>query len=140
MKKLVKKIFGIDKLEAATQAAEAKLAEIEQKTKIVEEYSLVAQMTEKERKTAAKEPWHDCDLVIDKESPRYGYFELDWNEYHVEYLKDKGYTGNSDIEVVNQWFNDICRNTAEQEGIDMSRRSSGYINVNNLGNGKTEVS
>jgi hypothetical protein len=140
MKKLVKKIFGIDKLEAATQAAEAKLAEVEQKTKIVEEYAKVAQLSEKERRTAAQQPWVDCDLVVDKENPKYGYFELDWNEYHVTDLKNKGYTGNNDIEVVNQWFNDICRNSAEQEGIDMGRRSSGFINVNNLGNGKTEVS
>jgi len=55
-------------------------------------------------------------------------------------LKAAGYTGDTEEAIVDQWFTELCRNVGSEEGIDMSRRGSGYINVNNLGNGRTEVS
>lgn len=140
MNKFFKKVFGVDQLEAATKAAMEKLAEVERKAALVEEYAKTEQMSPKQRATEAKVPWVDVvKLIVDKENPRYGYFELDWNEYHVEDLKAKGYTGSTNEEIVDQWFTGLCRAVGNDEGIDMSRRSSGYINVSNLGNGKTEV-
>ena len=54
-------------------------------------------------------------------------------------LRSAGYTGNSDEEVVDIWFQELCRNVGSEEGVNMDRRGSGFINVNNIGDGKSEV-
>ncbi len=100
-----------------------------------------ANLSPKELATQNKEPWV-CVLNthVNKDNIRNGFFELDWNEYFVLQLRSAGYRGESDEEIVNQWFTELCRNVATEEGIDMSRRGTGYINVNNIGNGRSEVS
>ena len=134
-------MIGLDKIEAATKEAENKLSEIETKKKIVEEYASVGQLSPKERATEAKEPWVSVLAThVNKENIRNSFFELDWNEYFIVQLKSAGYTGDTEEAIVDQWFTELCRNVGSEEGIDMSRRGSGYINVNNLGNGRTEVS
>lgn len=91
--------------------------------------------------TAKKEPWVAVlNTHVDPTSPRNGFFELDWNEYFVLMLKSNGYEGKTEEEIVDQWFSDLCREVGSEEGINMERRGSGYINVNNLGNGRSEVS
>ena len=77
---------------------------------------------------------------VNDQNPRNGFFELDWNEYFVVQLKTAGYYGDTDEEIVDKWFQDLCRNIGSDEGVPMDRRGSGYINVNNLGNGKSEIS
>lgn len=47
--------------------------------------------------------------------PTNGYFELDWNEAFVKKLRDNGYSGRTDEEVVEQWFNDLCRGIISEE-------------------------
>jgi hypothetical protein len=97
--------------------------------------------TEKELATERKEPWVSVlNTHVNPDNIRNGFFELDWNEYFVLQLRTAGYTGDSDEAVVDSWFSELCRNVGAEENIDMERRSSGYININNLGNGKTEVS
>lgn len=44
-----------------------------------------------------------------------GNFELDWNDYFIEELKDAGFTGMSDEDIVNSWFSRICRDIALSE-------------------------
>ena len=141
MKNFVKKILGLDKLEAealeAKQAAEALLLKAQETEKKLAEVT----KTPKEIATEKKEPWVAVlDTHVNKDNIRNGFFELDWNEYFVVQLKTAGYTGETDEAVVDQWFNELCRNVASEEGVDMSRRGAGFINVNNLGNGKSEVS
>ena len=100
-----------------------------------------SQKTEKELATERKEPWVSVlNTHVNPDNIRNGFFELDWNEYFVLQLRTAGYTGDSDEAVVDSWFSELCRNVGAEENIDMERRSSGYININNLGNGKTEVS
>lgn len=48
-----------------------------------------------------------------------GYFELDWNEAFVKMLYEDGLTGVSDEDVVNKWFNRVCKTVLIQEGADM---------------------
>ena len=55
-------------------------------------------------------------------------------------LRASGYNGENDEAIVDQWFSELCRNVGAEEGVNMDRRGAGYINVNNLGNGRTEVS
>ena len=95
----------------------------------------------KELATEKKEPWIAVlDTHVDKNNIRNGFFELDWNEYFVLELRNNGYTGDTEEAVVDKWFGDLCRNIGGDEGLDMDRRGSGYININALGNGKAEIS
>ena len=96
--------------------------------------------TPKEIATEAKEPWVAVmDTHVNKDNLRNGFFELDWNEYFVVQLRSAGYTGDTDEEVVDQWFTELCRNVGGEEGVDMSRRGAGYVNRALRDDGKTEV-
>jgi hypothetical protein len=75
-----------------------------------------------------------------KDNIKNGFFELDWNEYFVLQLKEAGYKGDSEEMIVDSWFGELCRNVGGESGVNMNQRSAGYINVNNLGDGRTEVS
>jgi hypothetical protein len=113
------------------------------KTKEAEKYKVeAAPLDPKEAANAKKEPWVAVlNTHVNPDSPRNGFFELDWNEYFVLMLRNNGYTGVTDEEIVDQWFSDLCREVGSEENVpSMDRRGSGYINVNNLGNGKSEVS
>jgi len=97
--------------------------------------------TEKEIATENKEPWVSVLTThINQENIRNGFFELDWNEYFIMQLVANGYTGSTDEEVVNAWFIQLCKNIGEEESVNMDRRGSGYVNVNSLGDGRSEVS
>jgi len=148
MKKFIKKIFGIEKIEAdklaadqartesLAKAAEAKLQE--EQAKAAEE---LAKMTPKERATKRGEPWVAVlDTHINKENVRNGFFELDWNDEFIVQLKQAGYGYDADPveEIVDRWFRDLARNVLAEEGQDTSR-GSGYINVSKLADGKAEV-
>ena len=144
MKQFIKKIFGIDKIEEdailkAEHAAKIALETFEQAEKLKEE-TRIANLTPKERATENREPWIAVlETHVNKDNIRNGFFELDWNEYFVLQLRAAGYAGETDESIVDQWFSELCKGIGNQEGVDMSRRGAGYINVNNLGGGKTEV-
>lgn len=143
MKKFIEKLFGIDKVRAETEKAKEELALAQaeaEKAKIEEE---LAKLTPKERATAKGEPWVAVlDTHVNKDNLRNGFFELDWNDEFVLQLKQAGYgsEGDSDEEIVDRWFRFLCRDVAGEEGIDMTDRGAGYINVTKLANGKSEVS
>jgi len=97
--------------------------------------------TPKEIATENKEPWVAVlDTHVNKDNIRNGFFELDWNEYFVLQLRMNGFQGDTDEAVVDQWFQELCRNIGSESEINMDRRGSGYINVNNLGDGRSEIS
>jgi hypothetical protein len=112
--------------------------------RIKEEVSIKSPKIElslKEQATANKEPWVAVlDTHVNKDNIRNGFFELDWNEYFVLQLREAGYKGDSEEAIVDSWFSELCRNVGNESGVNMDQRTAGYINVNNLGNGKTEVS
>jgi len=148
MNNLIKKLFGIDKIEkeiadstekkilAEKAANEALLAAEEAKEK-----ERIAKLTPKELATELKEPWVAVlDTHVNKDNIRNGFFELDWNEYFIVQLREAGYTGETEEAVIDQWFQELCRNVGAESGVNMDRRGAGFINVQNLGNGKSEIS
>lgn len=155
IKNFFKKMVGLDTLEKEVQSVEAKYNEIVDKTAQAlreqiraedaeakaKEAERIAKLTPKERATEAKEPWVAVlDTHVNKENVKNGFFELDWNEFFVLQLKEAGYKGDTDEAVVDLWFQELCKNVGAEAGVDMERRGSGFVNVNNLGNGKAEVS
>lgn len=100
--------------------------------------------TAKEIATANREPYISIvNIDLDPENIGNGAFELDWNEYFIAQLFKSGYAGKDDAQIVDQWFQDICRNvvleTFEQHEANNPRPVSG-IQRKDLGGGKTEVS
>jgi hypothetical protein len=150
MKKYIKKIFGIDKIE---QEAVAALDLAERAKKVAEDATAaaerakkeeaIAKMNPKERATAKGEPWVGVlETHINKENLRNGFFELDWNDEFVVQLIQAGYGFEGDLpeEVVDRWFRTLCKDVANEEGIDMTDRGAGFINVKKIAEGKSEVS
>jgi len=123
MKQFIKRLFGFKDPEPVVVKEE------------------VVKLSPKEIATANKEPWVQVlDTHVNKDNIRNGFFELDWNEYFVLQLKEAGYKGDSEEAIVDAWFGELCRNVGNESGINMNQRTAGYINVNNLGDGRTEVS
>lgn len=141
MNKILKRLLGIDKAEKAKEEAERAQAELKkEKEKFEKAKKPVVEKTPKEIATEKKEPWVAVmDTHVNKDNIRNGFFELDWNEYFVLQLRTNGYQGENDEAVVDLWFQDLCRNIGSEAGVNMERRGSGFINVNNLGDGKSEV-
>ena len=96
-------------------------------------------LSAKEEATKKGEPWVSVlDMDVDMEHISNGSFELDWNDIFITRLMKAGYQGKTDADLVDQWFQNICRNivmeTYEQEQSDpISRRVD-------LGGGRTEIS
>lgn len=147
MNVLIKKLFGIDKIEAEVAEvtkqrleAEAAAAMALKAAEDAKEAERMAKLSPKELATENKEPWVAVlDTHVNKENIRNGFFELDWNEYFVLQLRQAGYIGETEEAVVDQWFQELCRNVGAESNVNMERRGSGFINVNNLGDGKSEV-
>lgn len=159
MKKILRKIFGIEEMEKAIAETIQRQMEAEQAIKAVEEEKnrlmeiaakelaeaeeakRLAKLTPKELATERKEPWIQVlETHVNKDNLRNGFFELDWNEYFVVQLTEAGYKGASEEEIVDAWFSELCRNVGAESGIDMDRRGSGYVNRALRDDGKTEVS
>lgn len=103
--------------------------------------------TAKEIATDNREPYINVDAVkVDKNNPRYGSFDIDWNSYFIDQLKATGYVGNSDDAIIEQWFQDVCRHVVlesyEQEQADITDGVNivRYIDRKSTGDGKTIVS
>lgn len=106
-----------------------------------EQTKTAPQLTPKEIATNKKEPWVNVvNTHINKSNIRNGFFELDWNEYFVLALRNAGYTGETEEQVVDAWFSELCRNVGEESGVDMDRRGSGYVNRALREDGLTELS
>jgi len=150
IKNFFKKITGLQALEAAKEQALAEAteavkaaalakAEAEQAKKEEEQ----AKLSPKERATAQGIPYVTVlDTHVNKDNIRNGFFELDWNDLFVLQLKQAGYgfDGDPDEEIVDRWFRGLCKDVASEEGVDMTDRGSGYINVKKLAEGKSEIS
>ncbi len=148
MKKILRKLFGIEEMERAIAETRERVVEAE---KVKAEAEAAAQkaleeaeeskLTAKERATRRKEPWVSVlDTHVNKDNIRNGFFELDWNEYFIVQLREAGYgfDGDKEEEIVDRWFRDIVRNILAEEGQDISR-GAGFINVTKLNETKSEV-
>lgn len=153
IKKFFKDITGISAKEAAEkqqadieQKKEQRKADLAAKRKLARDAKKAAdaesKLSPKEIANKRKEPWVDViGFKVNQDNIKNGFYELDWNDYFIVELKKEGYgyDGDPDEEIVDRWFRDICINAATDAGIDMTDRSSGYINVTKLTGGKAEV-
>ena len=130
MKNFIKKLTGMDKVEAEKAQVES------------DKMELLKQRDPKDYHTRKKEPWVNViDVKVNEENVRNGFFELDWNKYFIAQLIESGYGVKNDPEeeIVDRWFRDIVYNMLDEEGQD-TNRGAGYINVVPISKGKSEVS
>ena len=130
MKNFLKKLTGLDKVDAEKAQVES------------DKMELLKQRDPKDYHTRKKEPWVNViDVKVNEENVRNGFFELDWNKYFIAQLIESGYGVENDPEeeIVDRWFRDIVYNMLEEEGQD-TNRGAGYINVVPIAKGKSEVS
>jgi hypothetical protein len=97
-----------------------------------------------EAKVEAAEPKVSViNVGFDKNNPRVGDLELEWNAEFIALLSKHGYQGNTDEDKVDAWLNDICRtilsNNPPDIGLANLEGNNRYISRTNLGDGKTEV-
>ena len=116
----IKKLLGLDKIEANIQLAQAALEEANKKKQEAEEQlktialeQEMAKLSPKERANRRKEPWVGVlNTHVNSDNIRNGFFELDWNDLFVLKLKQEGYgaDGDKDEEIVDRWFRELCAN------------------------------
>lgn len=69
---------------------------------------------EKERATLLKEPWISIPEVHwSPNNNSRAFFQIDYNEYFVDSLRDQGLIGTDD-EIINQWMNLVCASILQE--------------------------
>jgi len=124
---MLNKLFGKKKT--------LKPAEVQEKPKKIKK-------SEKDLATERGEPYVAVlSMDVDPENLNEGAFELDWNDKFIANLRRAGYQGKQDADLVDQWFQNVCRNVVlETYEQDQAMNMSRYTNERDLGNGRTEVS
>jgi hypothetical protein len=139
--KIIKKLFGLDKLEESIAKAEKdlidanrRLEEAEKAANIAKDQEDLAKLTPKERASRKKEPWVGVlETHVNQDNIRNGFFELDWNDHFVLKLKQEGYgeEGDLDEEIVDRWFRELCANVVV-DGDYGGPVNTGVIDINNV--------
>lgn len=112
------------------QELEEKLAEINANTPEEKEIAKLAVKLKHEEisqdaydksvATIKKEPWVNVvKMGVNPTNVTQGFFELDWNEEFIVMLQEAGIEGMSDEEIVNKWFNGVCKTVLLQEKADL---------------------
>ena len=143
MKEWLKKVTGLKKIEEEKERLVVEAALASARAEAAKKEEEMAKMTPKERATARGEPYIAVlETHVNKDNLRNGFFELDWNDEFVLQLRQAGYgfEGDPDEEVVDRWFRTLCKDVAGEEGVDMTDRGAGYINVKKIAESKSEVS
>lgn len=129
--------------EEAAEAEKKRLAEERKAAKKAKAESKKKDKSPKELATELGQPWVEIiSMELNPDDPGQGAFELDWNDKFVANLVRAGYQGKTDQDIVDNWFQSVCRNvvleTYQQEQADPEiRRNS---NRRDIGNGRTEIS
>ena len=93
----------------------------------------------KSKKKKGPEPWVKVlNMDVNPNNPKNGFFELDWNKEFVNMLQQNGYKGETEEQIVDKWFQTLCRTIGNEQGVDVP--GSGYVQINRRDDGKTEVS
>lgn len=81
------------------------------KPKVEEKPTKTRKKSAKDIATERGEPYIAIvSMDLDPENIHQGAFELDWNDKFVADLIRHGYQGKTDADIVDQWFQAVCRN------------------------------
>ncbi|RYF18492.1 MAG: hypothetical protein EOO77_11050 [Oxalobacteraceae bacterium] len=94
---------------------------------------------DKQVATLKEEPW--VGVIDDGFDLNQGvnglYFELDWNQQWITYLRMNGYGGHTEDQIIEAWFADVCRTyVSESQGeSDFTPRPGRMVNRIDRGDG-----
>ncbi len=115
-----------DKIKKAVLGNPANIKKPQPETKTA---SSKKKKSEKEIATEAGEPWVSVlGMELDTDSLERGAFELDWNDIFIAKLVRAGYQGKEDADLVDQWFQDVCRNVV----LESFEKEQAMGNVENI--------
>lgn len=84
----------------------------------IEENRIEKREGEKQIASLLNEPW--VSIVEEGLDPQQGpsgfYFVFDWNDHWIALLREHGYEGMNEEELMEKWFTDVCRNEVAQNG------------------------
>lgn len=93
----------------------------------------------KDEATSKGLPWVAVlSVEIDPTNVGYGAFELDWNDKFLIQLTRAGYRGKDDNAIVDQWFNDVCRNVVMETYEQELANNPNYDNVVDIDQKRTK--
>jgi len=98
--------------------------------------------SEKDIATEKGEPYIAIlSMDVDPEDINSGAFEFDWNDKFIANLSRAGYQGKTDADLVDQWFQAVCRNVVLEtfEQYEAMNNDSRYMQSRDLGGGRREV-
>lgn len=104
---------------------------------------LRVEINPKDAATRRGEPFVNVvGIELDPENMQNGAFELDWNDIFVARLVKAGYKGRDDAQIVDRWFQDICRNVIQEnfEQWEANQSPENRVSRRDIGDGRTEVS
>lgn len=80
-------------------------------------------------------------MDVDPTDINSGAFEFDWNDKFIANLSRAGYQGKTDADLVDQWFQNVCRNVVLEtyEQFEAMNNDSRYMQSRDLGNGRREI-
>jgi len=89
-----------------------------------------------------KEPYINIlSMDVNPENLSEGSFELDWNDVFIARLMKAGYQGKTDQDLVDQWFQNICRNVVMETYQQEQAMNPGMRTTKkDIGGGKSEIS
>lgn len=96
----------------------------------------------KELATERGEPYVEIlKMDVNPNDINSGAFEFDWNDKFVANLIRAGYQGKTDADLVDQWFQNVCRNVVLEtyEQYEAMNNDSRYMQSRDLGDGRREV-
>ena len=135
-------IFDLFRKKKSIAAAESK-EKLADAQKSLDGSAKKSKKSPKELATERGEPYIAIlSMDVNPDDINSGAFELDWNEKFIANLMRAGYQGRTDSDLVDQWFQNVCRNvvleTWEQE--QAMNNSSRYTQSRDIGEGRREVS
>lgn len=113
------------------------------KTETKAETPKAAKKSAKDIATEKGEPYISVISVeLDPTNIGNGAFELDWNDKFIANLVRAGYQGKDDAAMVDQWFQDVCRNVLQEnyEQWEANYATGRRVDRENLGDGKSSIS
>jgi hypothetical protein len=93
--------------------------------------------------TEKGEPYIEIlSMEVDPNDISSGAFEFDWNDKFIANLRRAGYQGKSDADLVDQWFQAVCRNVVLEtwEQAEAIENSARFTKSRDLGDGRREHS
>ena len=94
----------------------------------------------KDTATARGEPYVAVlNVELDPANVGNGAFELDWNDIFLAKLIRAGYKGKNDQQIVDQWFQEVCRNVLMENFEQFEANNPRGVERKDLGDGRAEI-